>query len=444
MSRFKRKGGKGGKGKLAKRADLPVPTSEAMELTDVTIVKRPKADKTAVLAELSAAFETGSDSVDPTTGDRSGGWSGGGIVDATPGDETPGGVTPADPAPVDATPDRSAAAARIGDLDDSSSDDTAPSIELVATEQKEELTTIAIGDHDDQPDAIYLDEETGIMDSSGTVFIDDDGTGDAVLPKDATGRGIEPRLRQRRIGVRRAEGRRRLRWMALVGVVVVIGIATLAALGSSLFAIDSVDVTGRRNADAAAVDAVVEDLLDTPVLLADTDAAERQLESIAWVESARVRTDFPDSATIELRERTPVATVRGNDGDFRILDEAGRVLDVIPGQPIEFVLITGPPIADLVPGQFADSGLASAAAIVPKLGVSVRSRLVSMSTTPDGSDLRFVLTNEAGANLEVRLGAAISDNDQVERLVRLELVLDDVIGPETTVIDVSTNETTDR
>ena len=46
--------------------------------------------------------------------------------------------------------------------------------------------------------------------------------------------------------------------------------------------------------------------------------------------------------------------------------------------------------------------------------------------------------------IEVRLGAAIGDNDQIERLVRLQAVLDDVIGTQTTVIDVSTSETTQR
>jgi cell division protein FtsQ len=311
------------------------------------------------------------------------------------------------------------------------------------------LRTITIGGNDDLPDAVYLDDALGddapgVADSADTVFIDDDGTGDALLPKDATRRGMEPRLRQRRIGVRRAEGRRRLKRVVIVGTVVVLASAVLAVLGSSLFAIDEVDVTGLANADPAAVSAVVDDLVGTPVLRADTELAERRLESIAWVESARVRTDFPNAATIEIRERSAVATVRGADGQFRILDSTGRVLDVIAGQPVDFAVITGPAVGDLQPGQFAGVGHAAAAAIVTKLRPEVRSRLVSISTVEDGSDLRFILTNAPGGEIEVRLGAAISDNDQIERLVRLELVLDDISGTETTAIDVSTNEATDR
>jgi cell division protein FtsQ len=306
------------------------------------------------------------------------------------------------------------------------------------------LTTIAIGD-DELPDAVYLDDELGEADSeSEPVFIDDDGTGDALLAKDATGPGIEPRLRQRRIGVRRAEGRRRLRRWGIIGGVVVVVVGVLAVLGSSLFAVDQVDVTGLRRADADAVNAVIDDLVGEPVLLVDTDAAEARLEQIPYVESARVRTDFPNGATIEIREREPVATTAGADGRFRILDRDGRVVDVIDGQPVAFILVSGPTTLDLEAGQYADTGYAAAAAMVTKLTPDVRSRMISMSVVPDGSDLRFYLTNEPGPDIEVRLGAAIRDNDQIERLVRLQRVLDDVGGSDTTVIDVSTAETTER
>ena len=60
-------------------------------------------------------------------------------------------------------------------------------------------------------------------------------------------------------------------WPACVLVVVV---AALAVLGSSLFAVDDVDVTGNVYTDAAELQAVVDDLIGTPVLRVDTLAAE--------------------------------------------------------------------------------------------------------------------------------------------------------------------------
>lgn len=303
--------------------------------------------------------------------------------------------------------------------------------------------TIAIGGDDDLPDAVYLDEELDRDDdSSGTVFIDDDGSGDAIAPKDATAPGIEPRIRQRRIGVRRAAGIRRLRWVLVGLLAAVLVIAALAVLGSSLFSVQEVSVGGNVYTDAEALEAVVDDLEGTPVLLVDTGDAERRLEEIPWVEDARVRTHFPDRVTIEIRERQPVAAMRGADDLFRVLDTDGRILAVIEGQPVAVVLIAGPGTLDLAAGEFAGVGHSSAAALVPKLTPSVRSRTEAILVTPDGTDLRLLLARENAATVEVRFGSAVGDTDQIEKLVRLETRLDDLDDPSVTVIDVSTAEVT--
>ena len=302
--------------------------------------------------------------------------------------------------------------------------------------------TIAIEAEDDFVDPVYLDEELARDDSSGTVFIDDDGSGDAIAPKEATSQGIEPRLRQRRIGVARAAGLRRLKWIAVVVAVLLVVVAGLAVLGSSLFSVEEVDVSGNVYTDPDALQEVVEDLDGTPVLLVDTGDAEARLEEIPWVEDARVRTHFPDRVTIEIREREPVSTVRGIDGLFRVLDQDGRVLDVIEGQPVAVILIAGPGTLDLGPGEFAPAGYASASSMVLKLTPSVRSRTEAMVVTEDGSDLRLYLARENGPPVEVRFGSAAGDSDQIEKLVRLETRLEDLDDPTVTVIDVSTAEVT--
>ncbi|MFK8023625.1 MAG: cell division protein FtsQ/DivIB [Ilumatobacter sp.] len=304
-------------------------------------------------------------------------------------------------------------------------------------------TTIQIGGDDGAGDAVYLDEELASSgDDADPVFIDDDGTGDALPAKDAA--GIEPRLRQRRIGVRRAESRKRLRILALLVAGIMLVVAALATLGSGLFSVEDVDVAGQQFADADAVAAVVDDLIGQPVLLVDTEAAEERLARIPFVESARVRTEFPGSVRIELRERVPVATAQGSDGRFRILDADGRVLVVIDGQPIEFALIESPVPLDLGAGAFAPEGIAAAGALSVKLTPEIRSRLISLFATPDGSDLRLTLSNEPFDDFEVRLGAAVTDEDQFERLVRLQRQLDDVAGRDVSVLDVSTSEVTQR
>jgi len=306
-----------------------------------------------------------------------------------------------------------------------------------------ERPTISIGG-DELPDAVYLDDELerGVA-VGATLFIDDDGSADAVAPKEASTRGIEPRLRQRRIGVRRAESRRRLKWVIVAGLVLAVVVAALAVLGSSLFAVKNVDVSGNVYTDAAQLQAVVDDLTGTPVLRVDTLAAEEQLESIPWVEDARVTTKFPDSATIEIRERTPLVAMLGADGETRVLDRDGRVLDLIEGQPVALVWISGPGTLDTGLGGTAPIGYSSAASFVTKLTPTIRSRVHSMTVTPDGSDLRLILTGvDANGPIEVRFGSAIGDSDQIEKLVRLERKLEDVGSDPVSVIDVSTSEVT--
>jgi cell division protein FtsQ len=270
----------------------------------------------------------------------------------------------------------------------------------------------------------------------GTIFIDDRLTGETVALEAAkTTTGVEPRFRDRRIAVRRAAGRKRLRWVAVgVGVLLVV-IAGLAVLGSSLFAVDSVEVEGAVYTDEARLAAVVEDLEGTPVLRVDTDAAERELEAIPWVEDAVVHTDFPHGAKIEIRERTPVATFEGADGRWRVIDDDGRALDVLDSQPVDYLLVLSADPPSTAAGQFAPQGFGAAASLVQALTPELRARAQSVSVTPDGSDLRLLLDD----GLEVRFGAA---QDLVAKLVRLQTRLDQLAGEGFSYVDVSTNEVT--
>ena len=207
---------------------------------------------------------------------------------------------------------------------------------------------IAIADDEFPPDAVYVEGDLGGPDTSGdrpVVFIDDDVVV-TETPEDSRRlrRRIEPRLRDRRIAVRRAESRRRLRWVFLA--VFVLARRRRRARRAGLVAVRDRGRSGAREGDVytdrVRLQAVVDDLVGTPVLAADTQAAERELEAIPWVDQARVRTHFPHGATIEIRERVALATYAGPDGQFRVIDADGRVLDVITGQPIAYMLITGP------------------------------------------------------------------------------------------------------
>ena len=315
----------------------------------------------------------------------------------------------------------------------------APPLEpaLTPSSAVDEIVVIAVDD--DLPDPVYVE---GSLDQGGSrtiVFIEDDDTGDTSVPDSGrdTRRGIEPRMRERRVAVKRAQSRKRLKWVALVTGVVVVAVTGLAVLGSPLFAVraDQLTVTGNVYADPDRLDEIVDDLVGTPSLRVDTRRLERELEQIPWVERARVAVRFPHTATIDIRERAAMTTYQGPDGRFRVLDRDGRVLDVIDKYPFAYMLISGPDPVDLAPGDFAPTGYAAASELAKNLTASVRGRVEYVDVTADGS--RLVLYLDDGS--VVFFGES---RDFFAKLLRLESVL--AVNPdrEPGPIDVSTDDVT--
>ncbi len=293
-------------------------------------------------------------------------------------------------------------------------------------------------DDDELPDAVYVE---GSLDRAGgtIVIIEDDDTGDTLAPdaeRDLR-RGIEPRMRERRVAVKRSQGRRRLIKLGVALGVVALVVGVLAVLGSPLFAVrvDDVSVTGAVYTDAEALNEIIDDAVGTPVLRLDTDDLADRIEAIPWVESATVRTDFPHGLTIDIRERAAMTTYQGPDERFRVLDREGRVLDVIDKYPFAYVLIGGPDPVDLEPGDFAPRGYAAASELAKNLTASVRGRVTMIEVTADGS--RLVLQLDDGT--QVYFGEA---RDLLAKLVRLEAVLANGQEREPGLVDVSTADVT--
>ena len=322
--------------------------------------------------------------------------------------------------------------------------------------------TVRIAD-DELPDPVYLkgDLAAGGGPQAGapgpersTVFIDEDPRHADVVTMDVatSATRIEPRMRERRIAVKRAVGRRRLKWIAIVTTIVLIVVAALAVLGSGWFAIEQVDVDGAVYSVGPALDAVIEDFDGANVLRVDTEQAERDLEAIPWVDDARVTTDFPNRVIVEVRERAPSVTYQGPDGRYRILDRDGRVLDVIDGQPTAYLEVLVTDGTDLDPGQMAPPGYRAAATLVQALTPQMRQFTRSVTTNAEATDIRLLLDrvafggpSAAGADggIVVRFGAA---TDLRDKLVRLQTALTNP-NPEnapTEMIDVSTDDVVDR
>ena len=304
--------------------------------------------------------------------------------------------------------------------------------------------TIVIAE-DDRPDSVYLDEDKekafhqrrAALDESGersTIVIADLDEAGPTEPAPAGSRGgLDPRIRARRISVRRAEGRRRLVWAGIGIGVVLLAIGAVAVFASSIFDVREVTVQGAVYTDADVLEGVIADLRGEPVLLVDTDAAEQRLEAVPWVERAHVATDFPHRVVIDIRERRPIAAFQGGDQQFRIIDVQGRVLDVIAGQPTDYLLITGSH-PDTARGQFAGAPYADVAELVLSLPVEVRSITRTVGVDASTGTLTLVLENGEPDGVLVRVGDSKNIDEKLARLLnRVRKGLTDVCQ-----LDVST------
>lgn len=338
-------------------------------------------------------------------------------------------------------------AARGADVDDEADVADDPADELIGDDELELVVVeppaaepapapapakrrVIVIEEDDRPDSVYLDEDKekafhqrrDAADDSGersTIVIADLDDGSAAEAPVARSRGasIDPRIRARRISVRRAEGRRRLIWVGIGIAVVLIAIGAIAVFASSVFDVREVDVQGAVYTDTDVLDGVIADLQGEPVLLVDTRAAEQRLEAVPWVESARVSTDFPHRVLIDIRERRPVATFQGGDGQYRIIDAQGRVLDVIAGQPADYLLITGDH-PDTERGQFAGAPYAAVADLVVSLPAEIADLTSTVGVDPATGTLTMVLESGAEGGVSVRLGDSQNLDEKLARLLK--------------------------
>jgi cell division protein FtsQ len=324
------------------------------------------------------------------------------------------------------------------EVDDSDTIDSEP------TEAAEAPRRTIVIEHEEQPDTVYLDEDAddrlrathGDDGQRGTIVIADldEGPGVEATPRRGGG-NIDPRMRARRVATKRAEGRRRLVIVSIAAGIVLVLVAAVATVASPLFDVRTVHVQGAVYTDKEALAEVVTSIKGHPVLLVDTKAVERRLEEVPWVESAKVTTSFPHTVTVDIRERHPLATFRGGDGKYRVIDGQGRVLDVIKGQPIAYMLITGAN-PDTARGDFAGAPYANAAGLVAALPPEIRAITTSIGVDAASGTLTMELRRADGHPIDVHLGDATNLDQKLARLLQqMHTGLDGVTG-----IDVSTSE----
>jgi cell division protein FtsQ len=166
-------------------------------------------------------------------------------------------------------------------------------------------------------------------------------------PEEPTGDGvpgIDPRIRQRRVAIRRSEGQRRLRWVLAGASAIGLVILIILLLHTPLFAARAITVTGAHPHTSDAAILAASGLAHHPSLISvDTGAVAARVGALPYIASARVSRHWPDGVQIDVTERVPVIQMFGPATSWSVLDGHGRTLQVQPGHEtglIQFIAHT--------------------------------------------------------------------------------------------------------
>ncbi|MDP8976690.1 MAG: FtsQ-type POTRA domain-containing protein [Actinomycetota bacterium] len=238
---------------------------------------------------------------------------------------------------------------------------------------------------------------------------------------------MDPRIRQRRVDVRRQEGRRRLWFLVVAASVLLAAAAAVGATRSPLLDVDTVEVRGATHTPRGAL--LAAGGLQPRPLMVDVNPplVSRRVETLPWVLRARTRRAWPARVIVDVTERAPAAAVRTGTA-WAVVDVTGRVLEAGAARPADVPVLTGAP----TPGPAGTSLPAAAAGslrVVAAMPSPLQARVDEILTTPGGEVVlrleppggEILLGRPEG--LESKLSAALTvlEKANVSRLAVLDV-----------------------
>ena len=201
---------------------------------------------------------------------------------------------------------------------------------------------------------------------------------------------VDPRLRARRIAVKRERGHRRLRRVLITLLVVGLAFGGLVISRSSLLDVDRIEVYGLDQVSRRSAEAAIGTELGSPLLTFDPGGAEAALEALPWVADATVSRSWGGTVQVDIVERTPVALALTAPDEWVLVDGHGRVLTETLATPPALPRISGVHAAT-TPGTFMAADSAAPLAVAQALPQSLAD-LVYGIWRDDRGELRLGLT----------------------------------------------------
>lgn len=245
-------------------------------------------------------------------------------------------------------------------------------------------------------------------------------------PRDVSRAPMDPRMRERLVAVKRAEGRRRLRVLVGAASLLVSLLLGVLLLHSPWLSVSHIEIEGAAAQSLGQVRAAAAPALHRPLVSVPAAAITQAEEALPWVRSARVGRSWPSTLVVWITMRHAVAAVPAGPS-WAEVDGTGRVLQVGSARPAGLVEVTGDP-GQVRAGGYVARDLRPALVLAGALPPAIRSQVQSVSIDGRG-------------RASVRLsGGAIVDfgppSGLAAKMAALETVLQQVSMAKVTSIDL--------
>ena len=235
----------------------------------------------------------------------------------------------------------------------------------------------------------------------------------------------------RRLDPRRRTGRRSLVWVSIAVFLLIAVIGAVVLLTSPALSVRNVQVEGSRYVSKETL-AKAKDLIEGETILTlDTKSAIAVLEADPCVRNATIHTKLPNTAIIDIEERTPRVWFRSTDLKFRVIDEEGHVLAVLTGQPTEYMEVTGL-APNLAPGDTSPDVFTATAQLWMSIPDELSDKVTRFGVTTAGE-----ITMSLTQGTFVKFGAPV---DLRQKLISVVVVMRRPTSSKLVLIDVSSGE----
>ncbi len=138
---------------------------------------------------------------------------------------------------------------------------------------------------------------------------------------------MDSRVADRRRGVSEDKARKRLRWILILLIVLLVSGASIWLIRSPLLSISKVEITGVVKSDPAEPITELAMGVGRPTIDVDAGALERAIEDDPWVADASVSVMWPGTLVVDIVEHTAVAPVRYGDRWMLAAVEGAVIVD---------------------------------------------------------------------------------------------------------------------